>query len=224
MSTDAPLPQNLLLVEQLPALLAKRGWTAVTADDHAALDELVSFITHTVAHFDITTRLNEFVAKRRDIDAPASEAPTEGLTATTVELIADLNLLPRSFTETGVVERLVAHLAEKDLALTLARAELVTRNAVVAAALAADTPERAHEILLGTTVVSEEPPVLNNDIAEQLAAWLSARGWTARTANDHVAFDKLAHTLFDANTFMDSLYSADEIVDAFIRKNTPPAK
>jgi hypothetical protein len=129
---------------------------------------------------------------------PITERPTPEVTPATAELIADLDLLPKSFTETGVIERLVAQLIEKDLALTVARAELVTRDAVT---------------LSGPT----------NDVTARLAA----RGWVAQTGEAHLALNKLvlllALKLVDTKTSIDSLDSVDEIIDAFIAANPPRA-
>jgi hypothetical protein len=53
------------------------------------------------------------------------------ITAETQELIADLHLLPAHFTNSGVVERLVAQLTEKDLALTVAQGALEGQGAIL---------------------------------------------------------------------------------------------
>ncbi|MCI4659544.1 hypothetical protein [Cryobacterium zhongshanensis] len=138
---------------------------------------------------------------------PITGSSTPEVTPATAELIADLNLLPKHFTETGIIERLVAQLIEKDLALTVARAELAGRG----------------EVFVETQSIGDGVSPQLDAITTQLAAWLAARGWTVETGGDRVAFNKLVLKLVDTNTFIDSFDSVDEIIDAFIAANPPRA-
>ena len=54
-------------------------------------------------------------------------------------------------------------------------------------------------------------------------AWLAARGWTPTTSADHEAVEELVETLTDTDNFLDAFVSVDDIIDAFIAKNTPSA-
>jgi len=60
-----------------------------------------------------------------------SATPAAEVTNDTAELLADLHSLPTHFVNTGVIERLVAQLTEKDLALTVAEKSLAAATQVL---------------------------------------------------------------------------------------------